>query len=203
MKAAFQKDASFLNDVRGALAGGQRKLWWLGQSGFLIVDRGRAVVLDPYLSDSLTRKYSGTNKPHARLTERVVDPAALGALGVIDAIASSHNHTDHLDAETLQPLLAANPKAKLIVPAANRDFVIERMGTAVASRLVELDAGTSTTVAGFKFHGVAAAHPTVERDHSGRCKFLGYVIRWGEFSIYHSGDTLRHGGLAPALRPVA
>ena len=203
MKSAFQKNDAFIGDVSRSLASGQRKLWWLGQSGFLIVDRGRAVVLDPYLSDSLTRKYDGTEKPHVRLTERVVDPAALGALGVIDVITTSHNHTDHLDAETLGPLLQKNPEAKLIIPAANRDFVIERLGTGVASRLAELDAGTSTLVAGIQFHGVAAAHPTVEHDFSGRCKFLGYVMRWGEFSIYHSGDTLLHDGLVPALRPFA
>src|SRR5262245_18852429 len=126
MKSAFQKDDAFLADVRHTLRNGGRKLWWLGQSGFLVVQEGRALVLDPYLTDSLTRKYAATDKPHVRLTERVVDPAALGAIGVIDIITSTHNHTDHLDAETLQPLLAANPQARLVLPAANRDFAMER-----------------------------------------------------------------------------
>jgi L-ascorbate metabolism protein UlaG (beta-lactamase superfamily) len=130
-----------------------------------------------------------------------VDPAALGALGVIDVITSSHNHTDHLDAETLRPLLAANPEAKLVIPAANRDFVIERLGIGAISRLIELDAGTSATVAGIHFHGIAAAHNTVERDTAARCKFLGYVMRWGGLTIYHSGDTQLHDGLVTALRP--
>ena len=201
MEPPFRKDDAFLNDVRDALSRHSRKLWWLGQSGFLVVNRGRAIVLDPYLSDSLTRKYAGTDKPHIRLTERVADPAALGALGVIDAITSSHNHTDHLDPDTLQPLLATNPAAKLVIPAANRGFVIERLGTGVASRLVELNDGTSATIAGIQFHGVAAAHPTVERDNSGRCKFLGYVLRWGGLTIFHSGDTLLHDGLVPSLLP--
>jgi L-ascorbate metabolism protein UlaG (beta-lactamase superfamily) len=203
VKRPFQKDEAFLADVRRVLAQGSRKLWWLGQSGFLVVQQGRALVLDPYLSDSLTRKYVGTAKPHVRVTERVVDPAALGALGVIDAITSTHNHTDHLDAETLYPLLLANPNAKLIIPAANRDFVIERLGTGVASRLIEMDAGTSATIAGIQFHGIAAAHNAVERDAAARCKFLGYVVRWGELTLYHSGDTILHDGLAPALRPFA
>jgi L-ascorbate metabolism protein UlaG (beta-lactamase superfamily) len=203
MKRPLQENDAFLGDVRRALASGQRKLWWLGQSGFLVVQRGRALLLDPYLSDSLTRKYAGTDKPHVRITERVVNPAALGALGVIDVITSSHNHTDHLDAETLGPLLQANPSAKLVIPSANRNFVIERLGTDGTSRLTELDAGTSAAVAGIQFHGIAAAHNTVERDAAGRCKFLGYVVCWAGFTIYHSGDTMLHDGLVPALRPFA
>jgi L-ascorbate metabolism protein UlaG (beta-lactamase superfamily) len=137
------------------------------------------------------------------MTERVVEPAALGALGVIELITSSHNHTDHLDAETLLPLLSANPQAKLAIPAANRDFVLERLGKEMESRLVELDDGKSSTIAGIELHGIAAAHPTAERDSAGRCKFLGYVARWGGRAIYHSGDTLRHDGLAAAVEPFA
>src|SRR4030081_1497573 len=76
-------------------------LWWLGQSGFLIQWNGHCVLLDPYLSDSLTKKYESTSKPHVRMSELVIDP---GLLDCIDIVTSSHNHTDHLDAETLIPL---------------------------------------------------------------------------------------------------
>lgn len=203
MKPAFQKDGAFLADVRRILAARRWGLWWLGQSGFLVANRGRAIVLDPYLSDSLTRKYAGTDKPHTRITERVVSPEALGSLGVIDAITSSHNHTDHLDAETLVPLLNANPQARLVIPGANKDFVLERIGVEFAPRLVELDHGLAASGAGLALHGIAAAHNTVERDAEGRCKFLGYVVRWGEKAFYHSGDTLWHDGLVPALQPFS
>lgn len=201
MKAPWRSDQAFLDDVRAALAAGRCGLWWLGQSGFLVVRNGRALVFDPYLSDSLTRKYAGTDKPHVRLTGRVVDPAALGALGVIDVITSSHLHTDHLDAETLRPLLAANPQARLVLPAALRAAALERLGADLAGRLVELDDGVAATVVGVTLRGVAAAHNTVERDEAGRCRFLGYVAEWPGLSIYHSGDTLEHPGLVPALRP--
>jgi L-ascorbate metabolism protein UlaG (beta-lactamase superfamily) len=200
LKPAFQKGEAFLADVRARLQEGGAHLWWLGQSGFLLANHGRLVVFDPYLSDSLTRKYAGTDKPHVRITEQVVAPAALGALGGIDVIASSHNHTDHLDPETLGPLLAANPRAQLVIPAANREFVLERLGPAIAGRLVELDHGTSTQVGETAIHGIAAAHNTVERDSAGRCKFLGYVVEWDGLRIYQSGDTLLHDGLVPALR---
>ncbi len=196
MKTAFQKDDALLADISRARSEGRARLWWLGQSGFLLHTRAATILFDPYLSDSLTKKYAATDKPHKRMTERVIAPERLTG---IDVITSSHNHTDHLDAETLLPLLAANPKAKLLIPRANRTFVLERLGN-VASALVEIDAGESVTVAGMEFHGIAAAHNTVERDDQGRCKFLGYVARVSGTTIYHSGDTLLHDGLIPALK---
>ncbi|HWX20717.1 MAG TPA: MBL fold metallo-hydrolase [Candidatus Binatia bacterium] len=199
MKAAFQKDEALLADIAGARARGQTRLWWLGQSGFLLHAAGKTILFDPYLSDSLTRNYAQTDKPHVRLTERVVAPERLTG---VDVVTSSHNHTDHLDAETLLPLLGANPQARLLIPRANRAFVLERLGT-VESRLVEVDAGESVTLAGAGFHGIAAAHNTVERDERGHCRFLGYVVRIGKLTVYQSGDTLLHEGLAPALRAFA
>src|SRR6266513_2966987 len=103
MKAAFQRNEEFIAAARRVIDVRGLALWWLGQSGFLVVANGRAILLDPYLSDSLTRKYAQTDKPHARMTERVVAPEALASLGVIDVITSSHNHTDHFDPETLIP----------------------------------------------------------------------------------------------------
>jgi L-ascorbate metabolism protein UlaG (beta-lactamase superfamily) len=203
MKAAVLKDGAFISDVKRMLRTGGQALWWLGQSGFLVVRGGRALILDPYLSDSLTRKYAQTNKPHVRMTERVVAPEALGALGVIDVITSSHNHTDHFDPETLLPLLAANPQAKLVLPAANQAIAVERLDSTAATRLVGLDDGVTAEVAGITLTAVASAHPTVERDEAGHCRFLGYCVRWGPLSLYHSGDTLWHDDLLPALRKFA
>jgi L-ascorbate metabolism protein UlaG (beta-lactamase superfamily) len=200
MQPAFAADEVFLMDVREVLRAGKRAVWWLGQSGFLVVQDGRGLVFDPYLSESLTRKYEKTDKPHTRMTRRVVSPEALGKTGIIDVVTSSHNHTDHLDAETLLPLLAGNPQARLIVPEANRGFVLERLGGQAAPMLVGLDDGKAERIKGLEVVGVAAAHPTVERDEAGRCRFLGYVVRWGDRTIYHSGDTLLHDKLAPTLR---
>lgn len=197
MKSAFQKDDALLADIALARADGRARLWWLGQSGFLLHTPECTILFDPYLSDSLTKKYAATDKPHVRITERVIAPERLTG---IDVITSSHNHTDHLDAETLRPLLASNPKAKLIIPRANRAFVLERLGK-VENAIVELDAGEQVSVAGAEFHGIPAAHNTVERDERGCCRYLGYVAHVDGRTIYHSGDTLLHDGLIAALVP--
>jgi len=47
---------------------------------------------------------------------------------------------------------------------------------------------------------VPAAHETIERDESGRCKFLGYVVRFGPWTVYHSGDTVLYDGMVERLR---
>lgn len=197
MKPAFQKDDALLADIARARTEGCDRIWWLGQSGFLVVTRAATILFDPYLSDSLTKKYAATDKPHTRITERVIAPERLTG---IDVITSSHNHTDHLDGETLVPLLTVNPKVRLLIPRANRAFVLERLGK-VENELVELDAGQRTTVANVTFHGIPAAHNTVERDAQGCCRFLGYVASIGGKTLYHSGDTLLHDGLIPVLAP--
>jgi L-ascorbate metabolism protein UlaG (beta-lactamase superfamily) len=192
-----QSHEALLADIRASdRRDGKFRLWWLGQSGFLLQWQGMHVLLDPYLSDSLTRKYSQTDKPHVRMTELVVDPAQLS---FVDVVTSSHNHTDHLDGETLGTILKRNPPPKLVIAESNRNFVAERLGID-SSIPVGLDDGATIEVAGIRFFGVASAHETVERDQQGRARFLGYVVRFGDWVVYHSGDTIRYPGMAEKLR---
>ena len=197
MIAPLQKDDTLLADIASpADTRSELRIWWLGQSGFLLRFGGHFALLDPYLSDSLTEKYATTDKPHVRITERVIAPERLTGISVV---TSSHTHTDHLDADTLIPLRIANPGMKIIIPEANRAFVAER--AAIAPReLTGLDDGTDTSVAGFDFRGIAAAHEALERDSAGHCRFLGYLIRVGPWTLYHSGDTVLYPGLVEKLR---
>jgi L-ascorbate metabolism protein UlaG (beta-lactamase superfamily) len=200
MKPAFQKDEALLTDIEQARDQGATKVWWLGQSGFLVVTPAGTILFDPYLSDSLTQKYAGSDKPHVRVTEQVIAPERLSG---IDVITSSHNHTDHLDAETLLPLFDANPQARLLCPRANRDFILKRLGDEVADRLVTTNAGETVELPGMTFHGMTAAHNALERDEAGNCKFMGFVAELAGKTFYHSGDTLLHEGLADSLKPFA
>jgi len=172
-------------------------LWWLGQSGYLLLWKGKRVLLDPYLSDSLTKKYASTNKPHIRMSERVVDPSFLKNISIV---TSSHNHTDHLDGETLIPLIKNNPGIKFIIPEANRAFVSER-AQIENDFPIGLNDEESILVDEFTFYGVPAKHNEIERDENGRCKFMGYVIGFGDWKIYHSGDTLWFDEMVELLKP--
>jgi len=193
-----QSHEALLADIRGANRNdGRFRLWWLGQSGFLLQWNGLHVLLDPYLSDSLTKKYSQTDKPHVRMTELAIDPARVS---FVDVITSTHNHTDHLDAETLCPILAANPRVKLVIAEANRAFVAERLKIDAAGP-VGLDDGISAEFAGIKISGVASAHEQLDRDEQGRARYLGYVLQFGGHTVYQSGDTIRYEGMAEKLAP--
>ena len=189
------RDDAFLANVaaaRAERATDQLHLWWLGQSGFLLCHAGECLLFDPYLSDALTRKYNGTEKPHVRMTARVVDPAQLDFLAVA---TSSHTHTDHLDGDTLRPILAASPSARLVLPAANAEFAAARLGPAAAGRLVPLADREQATIGGFTVHAVPAAHETLAPE------FAGFVVQAGPFHVYHSGDTVRYAGMEGRLRP--
>lgn len=196
-------DGELLADIRRA--GGDEendrgfRLWWLGQAGFLLQWRGRHVLFDPYLSESLTKKYAATDKQHIRMTARAVDPAALD---FIDLATSSHNHTDHLDHETLWPLMQANPDLALVIPEANRAFAAERLKCDPAW-LTGCDDGETIEVKGFQITGLAAAHEDVERDDAGRCRFLGYIVGFGDWTIYHAGDNKGFDGMATRLLELA
>jgi len=193
----YSQDDVFLDTVRTADPGdGHFTLWWLGQSGYLIKWRGNHLLLDPYLSDSLTTKYAETDKPHNRMTERVIRPAVLD---FVDVVTSSHNHTDHLDGETLIPLLAVNPEIKLVIPEANREFVCERLKCRT-DYPIGMNDGITKKVHKFTFHGVPAAHNEIDRDDQGQCRYMGYVIQFGNWTVYHSGDTLWFQGLEEILK---
>jgi len=188
---------ALLADIRASdRHDGNFRLWWLGQSGFLLQWQGVHVLLDPYLSDSLTKKYSQTDKPHVRMTELVIDPARLS---FVDVVTSSHNHTDHLDAETLVRILTGDPRPKLVIAESNRAFAADRLSIDPAIP-IGVDDGTTVEISGIRFSGVASAHETVERDDQGRARFLGYLLQFGEWVVYHSGDTIRYSGMAEKLR---
>jgi L-ascorbate metabolism protein UlaG (beta-lactamase superfamily) len=195
---AVVKDEAFIAEVEKYQDDGKNfHLWWLGQSGYLLLWKGKRILIDPYLSDSLTKKYAATNKPHIRMSERVVDPELLKNILIV---STSHNHTDHLDGETLIPIIKNNPNITFIIPEANRQFVCERVQVS-NDFPVGLNDEESITIEEFTFHGIPAKHNEIERDEYDYCKFMGYVIRFGRWSIYHSGDTLLYDEMAESLKP--
>lgn len=193
---AVQKDDVLLQDILGATGGEDCfHLWWLGQSGFLLKWNGEYLLMDPYLSDSLTEKYAETDKPHVRMSERVIDPSRLEFVKVV---TSSHNHTDHLDGPTLRAIAEAAGGIELVLPEANIAFARERLGDGPI-KYTGMDAEIGRFDGPWEIEGVAAAHNVVERDEAGRCRFLGYQVGFGNFNLFHSGDTLWHDRLVMEL----
>ena len=196
IKPVLQDDA-FLEDVfRTKRNPDQLHLWWLGQSGFLIQWQGRHLLMDPYLSDSLTKKYAGTNIPHVRMTETVIAPKRLD---FVDVVTSSHNHTDHLDGETLIPLLKANPNLTVLLSRANVSFAAERLQVPV-ERLTSIRVDQTIKIESFIIHAIPSAHESLEQDENGDHRYIGLILQVGKWTIYHSGDCVRYPGLIERLQ---
>lgn len=180
-------------------AGGVR-LYWLGQAGFVIEAGGRRIVIDPYLSDSLAEKYRGKRFGHERMMPAPATPAKLGPL---DLVLVTHQHTDHMDPQSLMPLAAANPACRFVVPRAALAAAEERIGV-LPERLIPVDAGESVEpLPGLAVTAIRAAHETLERSPEGWHRFLGYVVAADGATLYHSGDTIPFEGLAEEVAPFA
>lgn len=196
IRPVLQNEA-FLEDIARARADRDHlHVWWLGQSGFLIQWQGHHLLMDPYLSDSLTRKYAGTDKPHVRMTELVIAPERLD---FIDVVTSSHNHTDHLDGDTLIPLRRVNPNLQLIVPRANLQFAAQRLQVS-PEQLVPIGVDEEAiTFPPFSFQAIPSAHEALEQDSAGDHRYIGYIVQVGQWTIYHSGDCVLYDGLVERL----
>lgn len=170
---------------------------WLGQAGFLLTaDGGECLLVDPYLSDSLARKYAGTVFPHVRMRPA---PVTVGDLPPLRAVLCSHAHTDHMDPGTLTPLMAARPDLRLACPRAVLDEAVRR-SQAPLDRLDPLAAGDQVAYGPFTVTAVPSAHEERVTDERGDDRFLGYVVEAGGVRVYHSGDCVPFDGLAGLLR---
>jgi L-ascorbate metabolism protein UlaG (beta-lactamase superfamily) len=98
------------------------------------------------------------------------------------AVLITHQHPDHLDAAKLPVLMAANPRARLIVDEGSAPVVRELgLDPTVLRPGEHLDAGgTAVHVAGGRHAVIHQDIPVITNN--------GYVIDHGAF--YHPGDSL-------------
>jgi L-ascorbate metabolism protein UlaG (beta-lactamase superfamily) len=173
----------------------QLAVWWLGQAGFALRFDDRALLIDPYLSDSLAKKYRGKIFSHKRMMPIPVSPEMLTRL---DWVFCTHRHTDHMDPETLGSL-SRNSSCRFFVPCAVLDHAFEYAGLAV-ERTTGVNAGQTIKLKeNISLHPIPAAHEELCVNTRGEHHFLGYVLELGDISIYHSGDCVPYGDLETHL----
>jgi len=191
---------------------GDCALAWLGQAGFWIETGRHSILIDPYLSDSLARKYAGKRHDHRRMMPPTITPEALPRP---DLVLVTHAHTDHMDPDTLAPLAQRFPDLPFVVPRAKAAVARDRIGE--TAHLIEVTVeDVLSPLSGLEITVFPAAHETEERDEAGDHVFLGYGLEWttregAPIRLYHSGDTVPFdrldqsvAGFAPdvALLPV-
>ena len=184
----------------GSPPGAEVLLYWLGQAGFVLEFGGHRVLIDPYLSDSLARKYRGMRYGHVRMMASPIAPQEFTRL---DLVLCTHRHTDHMDPDTLQPLAAAFPDLRFVVPKASLMEAGKRCGVG-PDRLIGVNAGDDIEpLSGLRIRPLASAHEGLDVDAVGHHEWLGYVIDAGGVRLYHSGDCIPYSGLVDSVRALA
>jgi L-ascorbate metabolism protein UlaG (beta-lactamase superfamily) len=174
-------------------------LHWLGQAGFALRWNGRLILIDPYLSDSLAKKYAGKEFPHRRMIPPPVRPEEMRG---VEAVLCTHRHGDHMDPGTLPAIAAASPECRVIVPRAELEHALS-LGIR-KDRLLGMAAGQSLRLpGGADVEALASAHETLAVNEKGDHLHLGYVLTFGGMRLYHSGDCVPYEGLEQALRKKA
>jgi L-ascorbate 6-phosphate lactonase len=159
-------------------------LWWLGRSGFVVRFASITFYVDPSLSRPGT-PIAGTDVKHA------------------DMILATNAHPGHLDAPTVIAILEGSKGAKLILPKSAADqahasgIPYSRMTTTDADLRVEYFKDNLYA----RIYAVPSAHPHLDWTPLGGYPYLGYLIRFGRWTIYHAGDCVPYDTLAERLRP--
>lgn len=169
---------------------------WLGQSGFEIIGQGKHIFIDPYLSDFLAKKYAGKKYEHKRMMPIPVKPENIKGL---DYILCTHRHSDHMDPETLPVLMEMNPDCKLIAPRGETEHVIN-LGLETKNVIFVNADDTLDLSPEVSLEVIPSAHEELYADAKGNHYFLGYILRFGKISIYHSGDCVPYAGLAERIK---
>jgi L-ascorbate 6-phosphate lactonase len=160
-------------------------LWWLGHSGFVLKYRHSILYIDPFLS---------TDRP--RLTAPPLEPEKIHHAGLVLA---THSHSSHLDPATLRPILASSPRAKLVLPIRAAENA-HASGIAY-DRMVTTNSDLRVEYLDDRVYAVPSAHENLDWTALGGYPYLGYLVRFGNYTIYHAGDCVPYPGLVTRLRP--
>lgn len=151
---------------------GELAIFWLGQAGFLIKNsKGKALVLDPYLTNCVER-LSG----HKRLMASVLEPEEL----IADVYLCTHSHDDHLDVDAA-PIIMKNSNTTLLGPQ-SVITLCEGLGIE-SSQLICTKENDVNEICGYKITTVYADHGNLEP------YAVGFLVESEAIKIYFTGDT--------------
>ena len=147
-------------------------LWFLGQAGYYMKACGQTILIDPYLTDSVGKS--------APLFSRAYPPPVSPAEVKADIFIVTHDHTDHLDPETIEAY-AHKDITTFVAPR----HAAKRLATLGVKNITVIDHGDSAVISGVKITGVftlATGADTVDT--------CGYLVTFPNGkTVYHTADT--------------
>jgi N-acyl-phosphatidylethanolamine-hydrolysing phospholipase D len=161
---------------------------WIGHATLLIQIGGRNVLTDPIWSERASPVgFAGPRRllpPGMRFED----------LPRIDAVVISHDHYDHLDANTVERLVREH-QPRFFVPLGMKAWLADQG----ARDVVELDWWQAAEFRGLTFTATPVQHSSGRglHDHNLRL-WSSWVIAGGGKKLWFAGDT----GYTPALREI-
>ncbi|MEN8133369.1 MAG: MBL fold metallo-hydrolase [Pseudomonadota bacterium] len=158
---------------------GHNTITWLGHATFLIRMNGLTILTDPFLTE-----YSG---PFWIIgARRFVQPGiSLDNLPPIDIVVATHNHPDHLDAETIESL-PVKDNIRVFAPLGLTPFFKDKGYTHVE----ELDWEESHTFGGIEFTALPTIHYSGRgMNDKNKTLWCAWSIKSPSTKVFFSGDT--------------
>jgi L-ascorbate metabolism protein UlaG (beta-lactamase superfamily) len=163
---------------------GELGVTFIGHSSFLVQIGGQSVMIDPNFA-----RWLFVLKRLRRPGLRVRD------LPAVDVVLVTHAHFDHLHRPSLRAIVHNNMRTRgkapaIIVPSHVTDLVSD-LGF---SEIIELDWWKNSRHGSLSVTHVPARHwgaRILKDSHRG---YGGYVLRAGQHSVYHAGDTAYFAG---------
>ncbi|MGQ9514778.1 MAG: MBL fold metallo-hydrolase [Thermoproteota archaeon] len=154
----------FIKFVETQLSEGEVGLMFLGSSAFILRTNHHTIIIDP-----------ATKIPRD----------AVEALGVVDAILITHEHSDHFDATATFDLHHSSEAVVVANEGAYQDLkgLIHR-----TDKLIQLRSGENLKIDGVVISAIAS-------NHSGTSPLM-YVISMDNITILHASDSGFEPGLA-------